>query len=641
MSSNSTTKPVPANAKFQEFRKLDYGVLSAVACITGFISVFSSVILCVHILRSHLKLSTTYHRLVFGLAVFDIISSTAYLLGPIMVPEEMSYITPFAQGNQATCDVQGFLVHSGQPGAALYNCSISLYYMAIIVFRKRDDFIRNKLEPWFHAVPITFSFALSSTALALESYNPMGGMCRFLESPHQQHCEGYEDGEIPDGFSIPCGRGDGSFYPKLYKVVHYGMYGYPFFAPVVIVGTMSTMYYSVWKTEKRLMKYGVGSLRVRAAALPSLRVRTAALPSDSNNTESSNSICNMVKKFLERLLPTCFHRCGLLTSGVGSIPRSNNLTSHKRAILNKAAGYALAWFVPYFPWVLAVFIHYSVSTHFLYNLLNPLQGLFNLCVYISPKVQIARNSPILAASSPNGRTLPGQQENNVTWCRAIFNALMSRGERAQTLTRSRYTRNLSTRISSSISRIRSSTSSFFRSVFKNSTRSSPSLRFGQSILQHSSSDHNHKQRSYVASILKKPRTSLHVSKINEERERRDQGEEDFLPLSLDEFAGDVEDVVKSKGPQLMVSFALANDVKDKNEEISSTLDHQEHDHPDRQMEAILELSHSAEIASDDMIDRCVELSSPVISERSQVRVSFAPANDERDNNEEISSTQEE
>ncbi len=92
----------------------------------------------------------------------------------------------------------------------------------------------------------------------------------------------------------------------------------------------------------------------------------------------------------------------------------------------------------------------------------------------------------------------------------------------------------------------------------------------------------------------------------------------------------------------MVSFALANDVEDKNEEIASTLDYQEHDHPDRQMEAILELSHSAEeIASDDMIDRCVELSSPVISERSQVRVSFAPANDEEDKNEGISSTQEE
>jgi hypothetical protein len=67
-------------------------------------------LLVVHILRSHECISTTYHRLIFGLSAVDIISSPGFILSSTMVPKELNYLVPFASGNIATCDARGFLI---------------------------------------------------------------------------------------------------------------------------------------------------------------------------------------------------------------------------------------------------------------------------------------------------------------------------------------------------------------------------------------------------------------------------------------------------------------------------------------------------------------------------------------------------
>ena len=93
----------------------------------GTVSTIASTCLVLHILRSHHGLSTTYHRLMFGLCIADILSSFGFALGSTMVPKEMNYYIPSAQGNTATCTAQGFLLTVGVAVAALYNCSICLY----------------------------------------------------------------------------------------------------------------------------------------------------------------------------------------------------------------------------------------------------------------------------------------------------------------------------------------------------------------------------------------------------------------------------------------------------------------------------------------------------------------------------------
>jgi hypothetical protein len=113
---------------------------------SGSVSTIASACLIVHILRSnHAGISTTYHRLVFGLSIGDILSSFGFALASTMVPKEMNYyIPPGAQGNTATCTAQGFLIAVGSIVANLYKCSICLYYLAIIRYNKKDEYIRNK-----------------------------------------------------------------------------------------------------------------------------------------------------------------------------------------------------------------------------------------------------------------------------------------------------------------------------------------------------------------------------------------------------------------------------------------------------------------------------------------------------------------
>jgi hypothetical protein len=176
---------------------------------TGSVSTIASTCLVVHILRSNHGLSTTYHRLVFGLCIGDILASFGFVLGSTMVPREMNYLVPGAQGNMTTCTAQGFLLALGSNFANLYNCSICFYYLSIIRYNKKDEYIRNKLEPWFHGISILCSLVFGFIFMAMKGYNLYRSVC-FFRPNNPPHCIGYENGDMPpEGFSIPCGRGDG------------------------------------------------------------------------------------------------------------------------------------------------------------------------------------------------------------------------------------------------------------------------------------------------------------------------------------------------------------------------------------------------------------------------------------------------
>eukprot|EP00978_Attheya_sp_CCMP212_P022436 scaffold66960_cov46-Attheya_sp.AAC.1 len=124
-------------------------------CTTGSVLFLTSICLIVHILQSHDDLSMTYHWLVvFELSVTDILSSLMHVLVALtMVPKELDYLTPSAQGNVVTCTIQGFLLLAIPMMVwNFYNYSICFYYLAAIIqYNKKDgDYIQKKLEPWFH-----------------------------------------------------------------------------------------------------------------------------------------------------------------------------------------------------------------------------------------------------------------------------------------------------------------------------------------------------------------------------------------------------------------------------------------------------------------------------------------------------------
>jgi hypothetical protein len=247
-------------AKFNAYMKVSIANMT-----TGSISFIASILLVTHILRSHECLCSTYHRLIFGLSVADIISSFGIALSSTMTPKEISYLVPFASGNAATCDAQGFLIHFPVFVSACYNCCICFYYLAIISYSKRYDYIQRKLEPWFHGISILFPLVINVILVATDSFNAFNGSFCFPQPHNPPHCIGHEAGDIPKGYSITCGRGgveDG--LAKLRTISRSVQYLVVLIiAPLIIVVTMAIMFKSVSNIEKKMQKYGVGSLRLR------------------------------------------------------------------------------------------------------------------------------------------------------------------------------------------------------------------------------------------------------------------------------------------------------------------------------------------------------------------------------------------
>ena len=392
-------------------RRNQINTLGVIRHTTGSVSTIASTCLVVHILRSHHGLSTTYHRLVFGLCIGDIMSSFANALATTMVPKEINYLVPIAQGNTATCTAQGFLITAGANIVAMYNCSICFYYLSIIRYNKKDEYIRNKLEPWFHGISIVIPLVVDFIIMAMKGYNASGGVACFMVPNDPPHCIGYENGDTPEGFSIPCGRGDGGENPILYLVTSIVGFGSVLIVtPTVIIGTMLLMYRSVSKIEKNMRNYGVNALRLKARSGGRGNRGNNA---ETNSTRSANDqgILSRIKRLFMRMIPPCLHS----RDDQPPKSRSTRATSQKRAILYMAAGYALAWAFVNIPVIMVVFKSHAIEI--LLAFLTPLQGLFNFLVFMSPKVRSAKQP---------------RRGENLTWRQAFIKAYMSRGERRRT-----------------------------------------------------------------------------------------------------------------------------------------------------------------------------------------------------------------
>lgn len=200
--------------------------------ITGSISFVSSLTIIVMILKSNLKLTTVYRRLIFGISVFDLIQSLSQALSSVPMPAG-SWVG--AMGNDVTCDLQGLMASIGSNGSLLYSMSLSIYFLAMIRNQTTERMIREKLERRLHAVPILFVIVASAALLATNSFNPKGSICTTALEP--MYCEFDPDIECKD--------------LKLRSIVIYVFVACPLF--VTFVGNVVIMCL-LWRTEYLMAK---------------------------------------------------------------------------------------------------------------------------------------------------------------------------------------------------------------------------------------------------------------------------------------------------------------------------------------------------------------------------------------------------
>ncbi len=386
---SSAMDPIPMedliamSVQYKEGRGKNYIIIRSVSGITSFLS--SSTLIWM-IARSHKGLSTTQHRILLGLSICDVVSSFAMSTFGFMAPSENNYFVWNARGNEATCDAQGFLLAFGIFGGLFYNSALNVYYLVAVKFGKSECYIRTKIEPFLHGVPIALALAFSIVGLAGKNFNYNGGGFCFSAVHYPLHCDGYDVGEIRDGFEIPCGRGfKGEKTFTLFVLVS------AFIPLIIVISSLVMIYRTVKKQGNKLSRYGAGALTI-----------------NSPQIEGRVSLWKRIKMTLSQ------------SSASRSNPpqpaiRSNNMQSQSRAIMHKAFQYSFAWILSYGIYLIVlVFSGGSILGYYFSSIFGPLQGLFNLCIYMYPKVISARDRR------------RGQQK--VSWCMAISEAFRSRGK---------------------------------------------------------------------------------------------------------------------------------------------------------------------------------------------------------------------
>jgi hypothetical protein len=65
----------------------------------------------------------------------------------------------------------------------LYNACLALYYLLVIRYGWKNEYIAKHVEPWMHFVAVGFAFSTSVAGLILNVFNPHGYICTISSYP--------------------------------------------------------------------------------------------------------------------------------------------------------------------------------------------------------------------------------------------------------------------------------------------------------------------------------------------------------------------------------------------------------------------------------------------------------------------------
>lgn len=203
---------------------------------TAFLSFLGSATLIYTILRkSTLKLSIPSRRVFFGLCIYDCILSIGQMFSSFPVPVGQALWG--GMGNIGTCDAQGFIIHLGNVGSALYNCALSVYYVSVIKFSMSDNAFKRKIEPFLHTLINAYTIFGACFLLSGEYFNSIGNMCWISAVPPS--CINDPDEE--------CIRGDEKAYKYRWWFTAYAVAA----SFVIIPLNMFLIILEVWKQKKK------------------------------------------------------------------------------------------------------------------------------------------------------------------------------------------------------------------------------------------------------------------------------------------------------------------------------------------------------------------------------------------------------
>ena len=267
--------------------------------------------------------------------------------------------------------------------------------LAIVKYEKSDEYIRNKIEPFLHAVPLLLSIGYYIVCLLMDGINPDGaGNCNLTAPYSPPHCSGMEDGSITEGlFDIPCRRGNEGA-EILQRVFLFTI----ILPPIVMITCLAMIYRRVLISEQKMSKYGASSM----------------------STKKTSSTSKGVIGFLKQYLPLSFSSYKKSESMISSTSqhRRTKRSSHSRLVMYKGVAYSCSWLISWgfffiLAFILVVGAKPPIALSYAMTVFLPLQGLFNLAIHMHPKILAAKSS----------------KRANLSWWGAFSKAFWSKGIR--------------------------------------------------------------------------------------------------------------------------------------------------------------------------------------------------------------------
>jgi len=353
----------------------------ALPVVTSFLSLLgSSTIVCMLLRRKYNRFTSTYDRIIFGMSSMDILSSMANMLATLPSPSHVPYRESNMRfpgyGTTATCTAQGFSFYSGQMGTTLYYCALSIYYVVVVTTKTSEKVLKTRIEPFFHAIPILYSF-VSAIFLAVDgNFNTATTICWI--SPYPVTCRRDVD---------KCTRGR---FAMSYRWIFSGI-------PVIIVffvilTCMITLIRAVRKQDRRMQRYNYAD--TASTASPDGRRTSMRLsigrhsitqgPSSSNNQNTSSR---------------------------------RNVSRKTQRTTTQALLYIAAYFTT-FIFTIIFQVCYIISRRVIFVLFLlqqitvPAQGFFNFLVFIRPQIQNAfKNNPTISFAGAFLEAVKSRGEN--------------------------------------------------------------------------------------------------------------------------------------------------------------------------------------------------------------------------------------
>jgi len=298
----------------------------------GPISLVSSITILFMIMRSNKGLSISYHRLLFGLSIADILADIGMSFGP------------FPSSNQYACSAQGFVFFAGFVAQPLYSCSLQLYYLCSIKYAMKPEDFQKRVEPFLHIIPTLYGLSGSIVSVATKAMNPTGSYCFPASKPF--------DCDLGIDEDVPC-RGESISYIR----VIWGLVVVSF--TFVFMAIAMKMIYSTVRNKEVMTKSFAFKGKVNPDSKPvSIKARLCLLSCGSCRNQDNVKSGKILKRIMQ------YYFAFMLANSVVVL------------------GHLL----------IAMFGFRSDWIYCLGHLFFSLQGFYNLLVFINPRYETVKSN---------------------------------------------------------------------------------------------------------------------------------------------------------------------------------------------------------------------------------------------------------